>query len=251
MAHYYRALYYISKGSWDEAIKDLEQAREEQALTAAVNHELGRCYYEKKSYNPALEFFEQVDSSQLEDIEQKCHYYYMYAQTNLALGYIKAAYDLLIEILEYDEAYQDTKQLYESIKEKVTQDMYYKFLNAGREEFVALTRALVHNLGYSINQVRITKNSTLEIRAFFKQNAALNINKGTQTTLIEVIRSKINIGELVLRELSSKIKENQADNGLCIATSEFSEEAQSFAKTRSIKLLSGKKLEKLLTKLKI
>ena len=55
------------------------------------------------------------------------------------------------------------------------------------------------------------------------------------------------MGELILREMSSKMSEFQISRGLCISTSAFTAKAKELTEKRSIEIISKEELEKILS----
>ncbi len=72
--------------------------------------------------------------------------------------------------------------------------------------------------------------------------------KWEDLVLFRFVRTTGQIGELILRELHSKIKESKAGKGYCLTTGTFTDEAKKFVEARLIDLLEKDRLVTILNK---
>ncbi len=121
------------------------------------------------------------------------------------------------------------------------------FLMSPSPEFVGLARRIVsHYIPDSkVKIVDIAVNGSESADVLAEIHSA----KWADTALFRLIRTTGQIGELVLRDLQSRVKELHAGRAFCISAGTFSEGAQTFVEARFIDLVEKDGLLKLLRRL--
>ena len=161
---------------------------------------------------------------------------------------IGRALDLLVEIHKTNPGYRDVAPRIARNKELNSNKNLQIYLIAPKSEFVSLCRRAVtrffDNSKVKIVNVQMVKNEYADILT------EVETNKWEDVILFRFIRSTGNVGELIVRELNSRLKETRSGRGFCITAGEFSETAESFVEARLIDLLDKSKLLKVLGKLK-
>lgn len=161
---------------------------------------------------------------------------------------IGRALNLLVEIHKTNPGYRDVASRIARNKELNSNKNLQTYLIAPKSEFVSLCRRVVStffdNAKIKIADVQMIKNEYADILT------EVETTKWEDVVLFRFIRSTGNVGELIVRELNSRLKETRAGRGFCLTAGGFSETAESFVEARLIDLLDKEKLLKVLSKLK-
>lgn len=152
--------------------------------------------------------------------------------------------DVLQEIARINPNYKDVSAQLERSRELASNRNLQTYLMAPTSEFVGLCRRIVN--GYfprsktKITDIAAGRSDHTDILA------EVSTAKWEDTVLFRFVRSSGAVGELVLRDLHSRIKETHAGRGLCVCAGEFSEGATAFVEARLIDLIDKEGLNKLL-----
>lgn len=161
---------------------------------------------------------------------------------------IGRALNLLVEIHKTNPGYRDVASRIARNKELNSNKNLQTYLIAPKSEFVSLCRRAVNtffdNAKIKIADVQMIKNEYADILT------EVETTKWEDVVLFRFIRSTGNVGELIVRELNSRLKETRAGRGFCLTAGGFSETAESFVEARLIDLLDKEKLLKVLSRLK-
>jgi len=111
-------------------------------------------------------------------------------------------------------------------------------------DFVALCRKIVMTYfpkaRIKITKVVPNKNEWTDIVA------EVDTTKWSDIIMFRFIRTQGSVGELILRDFHSHIKEAKAGKGICISVGTFSEEARRYTEARLIDLIEKEKLSAIL-----
>ena len=161
---------------------------------------------------------------------------------------IGRALDLLVKIHKSDPSYKDVASRIARNRELNSNQNLQTYLIAPKSEFVSLCRRVVirffDHSKVKIVSVQIVKDEYVDILT------EIETSKWEDIVLFRFIRNTGNVGELIVRELNSRLKETRSGRGFCITAGRFSETAESFVEARLIDLLDKPKLLKVLSKLK-
>jgi restriction endonuclease Mrr len=69
------------------------------------------------------------------------------------------------------------------------------------------------------------------------------------TIFFKFFRGTSNVGQLAIREFYEKLRETKAKQGVCIASSDYTEDAISFSEGRMLELLGNSDLVRLLARI--
>jgi hypothetical protein len=111
-------------------------------------------------------------------------------------------------------------------------------------DFVALCRKIV--IGYfpkakvKISNISVNKNEWADILA------EVDTPKWSDVIMFRFIRTQGSIGELIVRDFHSHLKEVKAGKGICVTVGGFSEEARRYTEARLIDLIEKDKLTAIL-----
>ena len=163
--------------------------------------------------------------------------YLQKSELGKALIYLK-------EIQQVNPSYKDVSVLIGKYQELNTNKNLQIFLMAPSADFVALCRKIV--MGYfprakvKITNISVNKNEWADLLA------EVDTPKWMDYVMFRFIRTQGAIGELVVRDFHSHLKEVKAGKGICITVGTFSEEAKRFTEARLIDLIEKDRLSAIL-----
>jgi hypothetical protein len=170
----------------------------------------------------------------------------------LAAAYMKQqeigkALSQLAEIHRVNPGYKDVATQIARNKELHGNHHLKTYLISPSAEFVTLCRRMVmtfyKNAKVKVVDVQIQKNEYTDILT------EVETAKWEDVILFRFIRGTGQVGELVVRELNSRLKETRAGRGFCITAGSFSESAGHFVEARLIDLLDKEELLKIFQRL--
>lgn len=170
----------------------------------------------------------------------------------LAAAYMKQqeigkALSQLAEIHKVNPGYKDVANQIARNKELHGNHHLKTYLISPSAEFVTLCRRMVmtfyKNSKVKVVDVQVQKNEYTDILT------EVETAKWEDVILFRFIRGTGQVGELVVRELNSRLKETRAGRGFCITAGSFSESAEHFVEARLIDLLDKEELLKVFQRL--
>jgi len=169
---------------------------------------------------------------------------YNLATTYIHNGAIGRAIPLLRQILDGNPTYKDVAILLPRYQELNANKNLHIFLMATSADFVALCRRVVMSY-YPKAKVKITdisvhKNEWADILA------EINTPKISDLIMFRFIRTQGFIGELIVRDFHSHIKDVKASKGFCITIGTFSEEAKRYCDGRPVEMIEKDRFTALL-----
>lgn len=164
---------------------------------------------------------------------------------NLATAYIKQneigkAIPILKLIQTSTPSYKDVSVLIAKYQELNINKNLQVFLMASSADFVALCRKVV--LSYfakakvKITNIAVNQNEWADILA------EVSTPKWSDLIMFRFIRTQGSIGELIVRDFHSHLKEVKAGKGICITVGTFSDEARRYTEARLIDLIEKERL---------
>lgn len=169
---------------------------------------------------------------------------YRLAATYTRKQQLEKAVHTLQEIASVNPNYKDVAAQLDRSRELAGNKNLQTYLMAPTSEFVGLCRRIVSNY-FPRSKTKITDISAGRSE-YTDVLAEISTAKWEDTVLFRFVRSNGAVGELILRDLHSRIKELHAGRGLCICAGTFSEGAAAFVEARLIDLLDKEQLAKLL-----
>jgi tetratricopeptide (TPR) repeat protein len=157
------------------------------------------------------------------------------------------ALEHLRDIRSINDSYRDVNILIGRYQELNANRNLQIYLMAPSADFVALCRKVVMGF-YSkakikIANIEVNKNEWADILA------EVDAPKWSDTVMFRFIRTQGVIGELVLRDFHSHLKEAKAGKGICVTVGNFSDEAKRFTEARLIDLIEKDRLSAILNHL--
>jgi tetratricopeptide (TPR) repeat protein len=157
---------------------------------------------------------------------------------------IGKALEHLKEIRSINGSYRDVNILIGKYQELNANRNLQIYLMAPSADFVALCRKVVMNFynkaKTKITNIEVNKNEWADILA------EVDAPKWSEIVMFRFIRSPGAIGELILRDFHSHLKEAKAGKGICITVGNFSDEAKRFTEARLIDLIEKDRLSAIL-----
>jgi tetratricopeptide (TPR) repeat protein len=163
----------------------------------------------------------------------------------LATAYLKQqeiakALTLLKEVQLLNPSYKDAAVLIARFQELNANKNLQIFLMAPSADFVALCRKIVMNYfpraKVKITNISVNKSESADILA------EVDTPKWSDLIMFRFIRTQGSIGELVVRDFHSHLKDVKAGKGICISVGTFSDEAKRYTEARLIDLIEKDKL---------
>ncbi|UER67452.1 CDC27 family protein [Borrelia sp. BU AG58] len=164
-------------------------------------------------------------------------------------NYQKAT-EVFIQVERADSNYKKVNEKLE-FSRKLSENLSLRiYLKCSKEKFEKLASEIILKIYKNKFQVRDAKTNEVTSQ-FMDINFQLANNQWEENLIVRFVRTEQEIlGELFLRDLISKTKENKL-KGLCIAPAVFSTKAKQMIEGRLIDLIEGKKLIQILNKINI
>ncbi|MDR0998624.1 MAG: tetratricopeptide repeat protein [Treponema sp.] len=165
---------------------------------------------------------------------------YRLAQAYLSKNDIAKALPLLQLIQADTPGYKDVTVLIGKYQEMNANRNLQIYLMAPSADFVALCRKIVMTYfpkaKVKITNIQVNKNDWADIQA------EVDTPKWSDLRMFRFIRTPGSIGELIVRDFHTHLKEVKASKGICITVGSFSEEAKRYTEARLIDLIEKEKL---------
>jgi tetratricopeptide (TPR) repeat protein len=169
---------------------------------------------------------------------------YKLAQVYLRKNDIAKALQLLRLIQAENPQYKDVNMLISKYQELNANRNLQIYLMAPSADFVALCRKIVMTYfpraKTKITNISVNKNDWADIQA------EVDTPKWSDTIMFRFIRTQGSIGEFIVRDFHSHLKEVKAGKGVCITVGSFSEEAKRYTEARLIDLIEKDRLSAIL-----
>ncbi len=237
---------YFYLGQSDKAIKIFTHLRPDPKMGPGAALFAGTINLNSRQFDKAVMDFE--IGLRHKDIKRDTE---MELKYRLSAAYIKQqelslALKILKEIQEVIPGYRDVQQQIDHYSELNANANLQTFLIAATSEFVTLCRRVAisffPNAKVKIVDISVQKAEYADIIA------EVNAKKWEDVVVFRFVRTTNTVGELLLRDLYTKIKEVKAGRGFCITAGNFTEGAVQFVEARLIDLIEK---EALLNKLHI
>ncbi|MDR0554965.1 MAG: tetratricopeptide repeat protein [Treponema sp.] len=169
---------------------------------------------------------------------------YQLATAYLKQNEIGKALANLKAIQTRNPSYKDVAMLIGKYQELNANKNLQIFLMAPSADFIALCRKIV--IGYyqrakiKITNIAVNKNEWADILA------EVDTPKWSDVVMFRFIRSQGSIGEFIVRDFHSHLKEVKAGKGICITVGVFTDEARRYTEARLIDLIEKDRLTAML-----
>jgi tetratricopeptide (TPR) repeat protein len=165
---------------------------------------------------------------------------YQLANAFIRTQEIGKAMDNLNEIVSRREDYKDTEALIKKYNELFINKNLRIYTMSSVADFVALCRKIA--LAYFPKaRVKITK-TNMHSNDWLDIQAEVDTPKWSDVVMFRFIRTQGSIGELVVRDFHSHLKDAKAGKGICMGVGQYSDEARRFTEARLIDLIDKPRL---------
>ena len=172
---------------------------------------------------------------------------YKLATTYLKKNEIGKAIPMLKLIQAENASYKDVNILLSKYLELNANRNLQIFLMSPSADFIALCRKIVmtyfSKAKAKILNITVNKNEWADILA------EIDTQKWTDLIMFRFIRTQGSIGELIVRDFHSHLKEVKAGKGICITVGAFTDEAKRYTEARLIDLIEKDRLQAILNAL--
>jgi tetratricopeptide (TPR) repeat protein len=244
---YILAQTYFHLSQNDLSLKIFNHLRTDPNIGARASLFSGTIQMKNKNYDKAIEDFEIGLRHENTQIEILLELKYRLAAANLVQNDIGQAIHLWKEIKEFNPKYKDVQDQLNKYQEINTNRNLQLYLMSSNSEFVTLCRKLTTSY-FSRANTKIL-NIALPGSEYVDLFAEVYTRQWEDMILFRFIRSNGQAGELIMREMYSRIKELKAGRGICITAGDFSEGARVFVEARLIDLVEKEELLKLFARL--
>jgi tetratricopeptide (TPR) repeat protein len=152
---------------------------------------------------------------------------------------------ILLNLIQNDNpGYKDVSSLIGKYRELNANKNLQIYTMAPQADFVALCRKIVMTY-FPRAKVKIT-NISIQKSEWADILAEVDTPKWSDVIMFRFIRTPGSIGELVVRDFHSHLKEVKAGKGICITIGSFTEEAKRYTEARLIDLIEKDRLSAIL-----
>jgi tetratricopeptide (TPR) repeat protein len=235
---------YYEANQTEQALRIFNHLRPDPVMGPNACLIAGTIHTEIRQYDAAIQDYEiglrheNIKPDVLADLR------YRLATTYLKENEIGKAMPLLKQIQLTNNSYKDVNVLIGKYQELNANRNLQIFLMAPSADFVALCRKIVMTYfakaKIKITNISVNKNEWADILA------EVDTSKWSDLIMFRFIRTQGSIGELIVRDFHSHLKEVKAGKGVCITVGSFSEEARRYTEARLIDLIEKDRLAAIL-----
>jgi tetratricopeptide (TPR) repeat protein len=249
----FEAYYYVGKvlkemSDFTAALLAFEKAGRDPELRQKCLVERGGCYMSQGSLDKAIPELERAVKLSKDEGSAES----LYGRYFLAMCYEKTRN--LDRAIEQWERIYSKKPGFRDVAEKLTQYQEYRtddrmkdYLTCGREEFAEMCKSVVQGpMGLSIRDISEIQNGVDIIAVEGDSDKWMAAKKLPR--LIRFFRVSDNLDDSSVRSLLDKMKKLGVMRGLVITSSGFTRTALEFAENRSVELMTKEKLQEMLNK---
>lgn len=172
---------------------------------------------------------------------------YRLAATYTRMHEVEKALAALKDLARMNPDYKDVSQQIERAKELAGNKNLQTYLMGATSEFVGLCRRIVASYfpgsRAKVNDISVHRSESADILA------ELRTQRWEDVVVFRFMRTAGQTGELVVRDLQSRMKDLHAGRGFCLTAGSFSPGAQEFVEARFIDLVEKDELLKVLQRL--
>jgi tetratricopeptide (TPR) repeat protein len=235
---------YYEANQTEQALRIFSHLRPDPVMGASASLFSGTINMEQHQYEKAIQDFEIGLKHENIKPEILIELRYRLATTYLKQNDIGKALPLLKDIQAGNPGYRDVSILIGKYQELNANKNLQIFMMAPSADFVALCRKIVLTY-YARAKVKIT-NISVNKNEWADILAEIDTPKWSDVVMFRFIRSPGSVGELIVRDFHSHLKEVKAGKGICISVGAYTEEAKRYTEARLIDLIEKEKLTAIL-----
>ena len=228
----------------EQALRIFNHLRGDPVMGANACLTCGVMHTNARHYEKAIHDFELGLRHENIKPELRIEISYRLAQAYIKVNDIAKALTHLRNIQAEVPTYKDVAVLLGKYHELNTNKNLQIYLMAPSGDFVALCRKIV--IGYfpkakvKIANITVNKNDWADILV------EIDTPRWADVIMFRFIRSQGSVGELIVRDFHSHIKEVKAGKGVCVSVGNFTDEARRYTEARLIDLIEKDKLSAIL-----
>jgi tetratricopeptide (TPR) repeat protein len=228
----------------DQALRIFNHLRADPVMGPESCLIAGNIHLDSRKYETAIQDFEIGLKHENIKPDILTELRYRLATTYLKQNEIAKAIPLLKLLQKDNPTYKDVNVLLGKYAELNSSRNLQIFLMAPQADFVALCRKVV--MGYfpkakvKISNISVNKNEWADILA------EVDTAKWSDLVMYRFIRTQGSIGELIIRDFHSHLKEVKAGKGICLTVGNYTEEAKRYTEARLIDLIEKDRLQAIL-----
>ena len=235
---------YQEANQTDQALRIFNHLRADPIMGPNSCLIAGTIHLDTRQYEAAIQDFEIGLRHQSIKADILAELRYKLATTYIKQNEIGKAIPYLKQIQAENQSYKDVQLLLSKYIELNANRNLQIFLMAPQADFVALCRKIVMTYypkaKVKIINITVTKNDWADILA------EIDTIKWSDLIMFRFIRSQGSIGELIVRDFHSHLKEVKAGKGVCVAVGNYTEEAKRYTEARLIDLIEKERLQAIL-----
>jgi tetratricopeptide (TPR) repeat protein len=235
---------YHEANQTEQALRIFGHIRGDPIMGASACLTCGTINAESRQYEKAVQDYELGLRHTNIKADVRIELMYRAAQIYLKINEIGKALAYLRDIQAENPNYKDVSPLISKYQELNANKNLQVFLMAPSGDFVALCRKIV--IGFyqkakvKIINITVNKNDWADILV------EVDTPKWSDLIMFRFIRTQGSIGELIVRDFHSHLKEVKAGKGVCITVGTFTEEAKRYTEARLIDLIEKERFSALL-----
>jgi tetratricopeptide (TPR) repeat protein len=235
---------YYEANQTDQALRIFSHLRPDPVMGPSACLIAGTIHTEIRQIDAAIQDFEIGLRHQNIKPDVLAELRYKLATTYIKQNEIGKALPLLKQLQMENASYKDVNVLIGKYQELNANKNLQIFLMAPSADFVALCRKIVMTYfaraKVKISNIAVNKNEWADILA------EIDTPKWSDLVMFRFIRTQGTIGELIVRDFHSHLKEVKAGKGICITVGNFGEEAKRYTEARLIDLIEKDRLSAIL-----
>jgi len=235
---------YYEANQTEQAIRIFNHLRADPVMGPDSCLIAGNIHLDTRQYEAAVQDFEIGLKHQNIKPDVLLDLRYKLATTYLKLNDIGKAIPTLKQIQSENSSYKDVSILLKKYMELNANRNLQTFLIGSSADFVALCRKIVityyPKAKVKIANISVHKNEWADILA------EIDTVKWSDVIMFRFIRTQGSIGELIVRDFHSHLKEVKAGKGICMSVGNFTDEARRYTEARLIDLIEKDRLQAIL-----
>lgn len=246
------AIFFLGQAYYENAQNDLAvqlftHLRPDPVFGPQAALMAGSLRMKSKDYDLAIMDFELGLKHEQLRVEVELELKYRLAAAHMKTRNLSQAITLLRQIHALDPGYKDVDAQLKKNSELGQNQNLQTYLLAQEADFIALCRKISESYFKSAH----TKLTDIQVRKgeYADILAEIETSSWADVVLFRYVRTTGTVGEFVLRDLYTRMKEVKAGRGFCVCAGSFSEGALAFVEARFIDLVDKGQLMKILNRI--
>jgi tetratricopeptide (TPR) repeat protein len=235
---------YYEANQTDQALRIFSHLRADPVMGASACLTAGTINMEARAYEKAIPDLELGLKHENIKPEIRVELKYRLGSCYLKQNDIGKALVHLKDLQLTNPNYKDVNALIGRYQELNANKNLQIYLMAPSNDFVALCRKIVMTY-FAKARTKIT-NIAVNANEWADILAEVDTPKWSDIIMFRFVRAQGSVGELIIRDFHSHLKEAKAGKGICVSVGVFTEEAKRYTEARLIDLIDKEKLSAIL-----